>query len=192
MREHIKKAKRIYVVFSVLCLALGICLMIWPQISLLTLCCLVGALVAVSGLVRVVGYFRRDIFGIPMYSGLAVGLIDLVLGILLLVRPELAAEILPLIVGVLILFDGMFKLQIALDLRRGGLPGWIAELVLALLSGVCGVLLILNPFAGALALMILMGVSLTVDGIQNLFTIHYVSKHLKEDLDWDMFYIDMF
>jgi uncharacterized membrane protein HdeD (DUF308 family) len=186
---NVKKAKWTFLVFSILNVVLGVCLVIWPQISALTLCYILGAAILILGIVRMIFYFRKNVFGIPLYSDLAIGLLDVVLGVILLIHPFDAVIFLPIAVGMLIVLDSMFKLQASIDVKRAGISKWWLILILAVLSAVLGVLLIANPFTGASALMILMGITLIADGIQNIWTCTYVSKYLKENFWTETFYI---
>ena len=64
--------------------------------------------------------------------------------------------------------DGLFKIQVAVDARRFGIGQWWLVLLLAVLTGVIGLLLVLRPTEGAQALVMLMGASLFLDGALNL------------------------
>lgn len=183
-----RKTKWTYLAFCILTIVLGLCLILWPQISARTLCWLFGLGTAALGVAKIVCYFRRDVFGIPLYADLALGLLDLLFGILLIARPEALMELVPTLVGIVIVVNSMFKFQTAADLHRTGLSGWLVMLLLAVLSVVLGVLLIFRPFAGASALMIFIGVSLVTCGIENLYAGIYVSRHLKDDIHVDTFY----
>lgn len=83
------------------------------------------------------------------------------------------------------MLDGVFKIQTALDARQFGLKAWWVVLVLAICSGGFGLLLIVNPFEGAVALMILLGVTMVVDGIQNLLVVLYTVQTTREEMKND-------
>lgn len=59
--------------------------------------------------------------------------------------------------GIAILFDGLFKIRIALDSKRFGIKDWWLILSLAILAGIIGVALIFDSAFGAGVLTILMG-----------------------------------
>ncbi len=58
-------------------------------------------------------------------------------------------------------------------------------LALAICSGGFGLLLIVNPFEGAVALMMLLGVTMVVDGIQNLLVVLYTVQTTREEMKND-------
>ena len=73
--------------------------------------------------------------------------------------------------GIAILFDGLFKIRIALDSKRFGIKDWWLILSLAIIAGIIGVALIFDSAFGAGVLTILMGVSFLSEGILNLYTV---------------------
>ena len=73
-----------------------------------------------------------------------------------------------MVFGIPVLADGLFKIQISLDARRFGIEKWWLVLVLAVLTCVIGLLLVVRPSEAARALMVLMGISLLLDGILNM------------------------
>ena len=64
-----------------------------------------------------------------------------------------------------------------------GLNRWWSVLAAALLSAAAGLLLIFNPFAGARALMTLLGITLIIEGVQNLFVVIYTTRHFRQGPD---------
>ena len=72
------------------------------------------------------------------------------------------------------------KLQVAVDSRRMGAHSWWVTLVCTVVCLVLGILLVFNPFDGKQVLTIMMGVSLIVDGVQNLCTVVYAAVFVKD------------
>ena len=70
--------------------------------------------------------------------------------------------------GIPVLADGLFKIQVAVEARRFGIGQWWLVLLLAVLTGVIGLLLVLRPAEGARVMVMLMGASLLLDGALNL------------------------
>ena len=72
------------------------------------------------------------------------------------------------ILGIVVLADGLLKIQTSLDARRFGLQTWWLILVMAILAGIAGMLLMLRPSQSAQVLTGLMGISLLAEGILSL------------------------
>lgn len=179
--KKIKKIKWAYITVSVFMIILGILLIIFPKISALTLCCVIGTLITLFGIVKLIGYFSKDLYQLAFQFDLAFGILALIAGILILIHPVNVIKMIPVILGVIILVDGVFKLQTTYDAKRFGLLYWWWILILAIVTSVCGLFLIVDPFKGAISLMALMGITLTVDGIQNLCIATYAVKEFPVD-----------
>ena len=114
-----------------------------------------------------------------MYE-LPLGILDVLMGVYGFARSQSVVLILPVIIGILILVDSLFQLQASIDLRRLSVPGWGLSLVLSILSVAFALLLVMNPFEGSRTLMIFIGLSMMVDGVQILSYIICASKCVKE------------
>jgi len=96
-------------------------------------------------------------------SYLGEGVLDLLIGLLFLVRPEIA-NIIPIVLGIWILFSGASLLMRGL---RGRVEG--NYLIPSLLILVLGFLLVTNPFGAYVSLMAFLGVALIVIGLALMF-----------------------
>ena len=92
----------------------------------------------------------------------------MVLGIMAICHPDGAMSFLCVLFGIPVLADGLFKLQLAGEAKTLGVGSWIGLGVLAILTCAAGVLLIIHPWAGARTIVMVMGVSLFMDGVLNL------------------------
>jgi len=175
----LRTAKIAYIAISALTCALGLALIIWNDISVSVLGVIIGVLMIVSGLVRMAGYFSRDLYRLAFQYDLPFGLLLTALGVLVLFNPEGLMTFICITYGVCILADGLFKMQMSFDAKRFGLNRWWLILLCAILAGVCGLLLILRPVEGAQAIMILFGITLLFEGIMNILTAITAVKIIK-------------
>lgn len=175
----LRTAKIAYIAISALACALGLALIIWNDISVSVLGVIIGVLMIVSGLVRMAGYFSRDLYRLAFQYDLPFGLLLTALGVLVLFNPEGLMTFICITSGVCILADGLFKMQMSFDAKRFGLNRWWLILLCAILAGVCGLLLILRPVEGAQAIMILFGITLLFEGIMNILTAITAVKIIK-------------
>ena len=180
-----KRIKWSYVVLSAMFLLLGIYLVVNPETSLVMICRILGAAMAVFGVMKIVLYFIREVEGVAIRFDFAVGLFCIILGALMLWRAPALTDILSVMIGLLVLVDSVFKLQVAVDSRRMGAHSWWVTLVCTVVCLVLGILLVFNPFDGKQVLTIMMGVSLIVDGVQNLCTVVYAAIFVKDVAEID-------
>ena len=90
-------------------------------------------------------------------------------GVIIIVRRNLVVNLIFGIFGVLILADALFKIQMSIDAKKFGLSLWWRILLMAILTGVLGVLLLIRPFEAAEFMM----------GILNLCVVIYTVKIIK-------------
>ena len=129
---------------------------------------------------KIVLYFIREVEGVAIRFDFALALFGCVPGGLMLWRAPALTDILSVMIGLLVLVDSVFKLQVAVDSRRMGAHSWWVTLVCTVVCLVLGILLVFNPFDGKQVLTIMMGVSLIVDGVQNLCTVVYAAIFVKD------------
>ena len=163
-----KAAKIGYIVLSVLYCALGILLFTMPDLSLTALGILLGIGMIVFGIVKIIGYFSKDLYRLAFQFDLAMGVFAVIAGAILLVKEKTVMNYFQPLAGALILADGLLKLQTAVDARKFGLMKWWLIGVLALLTSAIGIVLVFHFFGGETAYMITTGAGFVLAGALNL------------------------
>ncbi len=161
-------AKAGYIIMSVVFCLVGVLFIALPAKSAVVIGRALGAAMVVFGAVKLVGYFSRDLFRLAFQYDLAFGILLIALGIISLLRTENVLDFICLAVGVSILADGLFKVQIGVDARRFGIPSWWTILLLAAATGAVGLLLVFRPWESVQILTALLGAALLAEGVLNL------------------------
>lgn len=174
--NFVKTAKIGYIIVSVVMLALGIMFIAVPQFSAAAIGVFVGALLIVFGVVKLVGYFSRDLFRLAFQYDLAFGIFLIVLGTVVLFKAQDILSFLCVVIGIAILADGLFKVQIAIDSKKFGIKNWWLILVLAILAGIVGMVILFYPASSSCLLIVLLGISFAFEGILNLCTAVFAVK----------------
>ena len=178
-------AKIGYSVMSVMFCIAGALFIALPDISITMIGISMGIAMIVFGIVKLVGYFSRDLFRLAFQFDLELGILLLVLGLIVLIRPDDLMTFICIALGISILTDGLFKVQIALDSKRFGIKSWWVILALAVVAGTIGVFLIFRSAKSAQFLTVLLGVSILAEGILNLYTVIstvLIIKHQQPDV----------
>lgn len=151
-------------------LIVGIALIVWPQTLLQTACYIIGAIVLIAGLSSIFSYLKikDEIFSARVT--LVIGVVVSGLGLFLLLQPKTVASILPVIVGLFVLFDGISRLQTAWRLKQASYEKWWGMAIPSLISAGLGGLILFNPFGTAALMVQMIGLILTFEGIINLST----------------------
>lgn len=165
-----KVAKIGYIAISVLSLVLGVILIVKPDISMETIGIVLGVIMIVFGAVKLVGYFSKDLFRLAFEYDLAAGILMILIGTVLVSNPARALEFFCTVLGILVLADGLFKIQISIDSKRFGIRLWWLILSAAIITGALGLALIFAPEESVRVMTVLLGVTLLCDGILNIST----------------------
>lgn len=169
-------------------IALGLVMVIWPTVSALTICYIMGALCIAVGIGEIVRYFRLGDAGVFFRFDLTLGICGALIGLLLILHPTGALSILPIAVGIYMIVESVFCIQLAVELRRVAARSWWLALVWGGLGVILSVLLLTNPFEAASVFMIFIGIALIASGVQSLYLVFSFSKVLKShdpfDSDW--------
>ncbi len=186
--SFIRAAKIGYIVMSLLYCALGALMILKPSLSAMVIARVCGAFLIVFGIIKIAGYFSRDLFRLAFQYDLAFGILIIMLGALICIRPYGAMNFMCIVLGVCALADGLLKIQIAIDSKRFGIKKWWLLLVLALLTAAAGITLVVWHAESAPVLIIILGASLLSEGILNLATVLTAVKITKRDFDAADFY----
>ena len=161
-------AKVGYIVMSLVFCGVGAAFILRPEPSMAVIGRALGIALVVFGGVKLVGYFSKDLFRLAFQYDLGFGLLLIALGILALAKPAGALDFIFVALGIAILADGLFKVQIAVDSKRFGISTWWLTLVLAMVTGAVGLALVFRPWDSARLLTTLLGAALLAEGILNL------------------------
>ena len=157
-------AKTGYIVMSIVFCVVGVLFIALPAKAAVVIGKTLGVAMAAFGVVKLVGYFSRDLFRLAFQYDLEFGILLIALGLTVLLRTSGVMDFICVAMGVAILADGLFKIQIAVDARRFGIQAWWLILALAALAGGVGLLLVFRPWESVQALTVLLGISLLAEG----------------------------
>lgn len=166
--QNLRSVKRTYLLFAGLWILLGLALLLFPGLSSRIICYALGGLCLVWAVVKFIGYFARDPYRLAFQFDLALAVLCLILGLVLIFFSRAVLSMLPVIVGIFTVVSGVFKLQTAFEARRFGIASWPWLLVLSVVAIIAGALVIILPYQTAMFSIRLMGLAITVGGIEDL------------------------
>ena len=164
-------AKIGYIVMSVLFCLAGVLFIAMPEISTKIIGICIGISMILFGIVRLIGYFSKDLYRLAFQFDLEFGILMMILGVIVLFNPESLMAFICVAIGISILLDGLFKIRIALDSKQFGIKSWWLILALAIVTGVIGVFLIFDSATGSELMTVILGLTLLSEGILNLSTV---------------------
>ena len=138
----------------------------------------VGVASIIIGATGIYGYFSNDMYRLAFQLDFALGIFNVIFGILLLINPVQLSVLLPTAVSILTLLDGGNKSQMAIEGKRFGIQKWYLVLVSAVLEIAAGVVLILLAYHGR-DVRVWMGVAMGLVGVTNFWTTMYTVRVRK-------------
>jgi uncharacterized membrane protein HdeD (DUF308 family) len=143
----------------------GLLALIWPNITVLALVALFGAYCLVDGVIEIGTAIVGGIATAGRRAWLAVeGIAGIIAGIITFAWPNITALVLLWVIAFWALVTGIMEIVAAIRLRRELQGEWLLILSGAL-SVVFGILLIVWPASGALALVTLIGIYALIFGV---------------------------
>ena len=169
MKNWFEKLSRNNKLLSVLMVVLGLVLLIWPGTTLTLAAKILGVALLVAAVVSGVMWYRDRHKLHASYVTLAVAIVCLVVGIIVLAAPQGVVKLLPKLIGLAVLLNGVLNLAQALDQRRSGYEKWTASLVMAILTIVAGAFIFFHAFGVMKAAVMVIGGILVYNGASNLW-----------------------
>jgi uncharacterized membrane protein HdeD (DUF308 family) len=145
-------------------LLFGILALVWPGITLLVLVSLFAAFALLVGAVIVVGALKHRTMDRGWWLMMILGVVSLAVGTIAIVQPGATLFALVLLMAVNALLTGVLDIALAIRLRKQIEHEWLLVLT-GVVSIVFGVLVVLFPPAGALALAFLVSFYAITTGI---------------------------
>ena len=149
---------------------LGLVLILFPGLTGAVFCWALAAILIAAAVSRFWFFYKARRDGYTASGTLTLGLLFAAFGIFCFARPDVILSFLPLTLGIVILVDGIGKLPLAIDALSVRSPYRLALLLAAVLPIAFGIVLLMNPFGAAKAVIVFFGVSLLLDGILDLVT----------------------
>lgn len=184
MEKYLKKLSKVSIITSIIFIIVGIFLIIKPETTLSLISYILGLIILINGIINLIRYFsNRE--KVNLYDfGFIIGLISLVIAIIFISNPSMVASIIPLILGLWILINGIVKLQFSMNLRTYQNSNWIRSIVISGISVILGIVLVFNPFKGAVLLTKIIGLFLVGYAILDLLQSRTIKKTLQDGVEF--------
>lgn len=164
------------IIISIIMFIIGLIFIIYPEVSFTTITYLLSILLIVNGI-----YFLIEKESSIFFSSfLTLGVIELLLGIIMLVNPDIVKTLFPIAAGIIMITKSTLDLRLSILLYRNNINSWLSLLICSIISIICGLIIILNPSIGTIALTTSLGILITVYSISNIIDTIIFKKNIKE------------
>lgn len=151
---------------GLLCIAMGVVVFVFPMQSYVTLAILFGVLMLVVGATQLaVAYMSGNYLAMRGYM-IVGGALDLILGIFLCVYPNVTILIIPVLVGLWLMYHSFMIIAWGGDMETFNLGGSGLVIVGGILLLLFSIFILINPLsAGIATVVVLTGVGLIIFGV---------------------------
>ncbi len=178
METLMKKFFRSSLISSIILMIIGVLLILQSEITIITISYLIGTLLIAMGAIAIIKFIKNINNVAREELDIFYGVVTIILGVIVVYNPEAIASIIPIIIGIGIIINSATKLQYALELRESLNNQWKTTVVISIISAVCGVILICNPFNGAVVIMQIIGGFIVAYSILDIVSTITIKKNV--------------
>jgi uncharacterized membrane protein HdeD (DUF308 family) len=180
MERYIKNIGRESIFISCLLIVISLFMILKPVTVLSVIIIMFGYILVADGLIHFVSYFSiRDEYRYFSYE-LAQAILDVILGFIVVCNVSSIEQVLPFVLGIWIILDGILKLQIAFNIRGIRDTKWGTMLAFSIISIVLGAAIMINPGSSMDIIIKLSGVVLLITQLFSIYDDVYILTQVKE------------
>ncbi len=168
-------------VFSIILILTGALLLFFPSMTTTAVCIILGAVLIAQGITVFLSYLSSlknnspSVF-LAFWAFCLVGM-----GAFVIIRSEVIISIIPFIIGIFVFISGMNNIFSAIKLKNSQYDRWTYSMAGAVLKTVLGMVILFNPFASALTMIMFLGAVLIYEGITSFIFARQLSKYITQD-----------
>lgn len=163
---------------SIMFIIIGIIMVIMPKMSLEILGVILSVILIINGVILMITDIKLNNNFIPV-DILPASILSILLGIMMLIYPNILSIIIPLMLGTWFIMTSIFKIRLTLYLSKIKNTPWILLMLISILSIVCGFILILNPIDSSVAITLFIGIVIIVYAISDITNMIVLKRNIK-------------
>ena len=177
LSTRVKKMSITSIAFSLLFIVTGIFLLLKPETVINYVCYVLGIILVLWGVVSIIQFFSDKNSTNYLSLNFIFGAFVFIFGIIILIKPSIIASIIPLLLGVWMIINGVTKLSYSLSIKN------IFSIIGAILIVIFGITLVFNPFEGAKGLTQIIGIALIIYSVFDLVESIIIAIGIKGKAD---------
>ncbi len=174
LEGNVKPSKGL-LVFGVLMIIAGIFTWFYPDTALLAMALYLGSVFLFGGIWYLAAFFSLRSGGL-----LALGLLDIIIGIILMMNLGVTAASLPVLLALWVLCVGVIQIAFSIDVKSSGLVSWKWALLSGIIGVLFGFLILSHPMIGVFTITLMLGLYLILYGCFEIAE-YYSLKKMSEE-----------
>lgn len=180
MEEFLKKETIINLITTIVFLVIGVILYINPITTISVMTYFIEALLVITGIVTIVNYVRVDVKYDVFSLGFVHGVVCILIALFLVVNPKIIVTILPIVIGIWMVFGSLTRMQVAIKLSAWGSKTSIWHIIFAVIMFLLGIVCICNPYTTATVIIKMLGLGIVIysviDMIEEISILSFIAK----------------
>lgn len=147
MKEMLRKVFTLSIFSSIIFIVIGLLLFFKSAQVLDAISYVIGGLILVFAIFGIARFSKSEKKGLNF--DLVYAILSLVAGLIIIFNPRGLIKIIPIILGIWIVINSAIKIQYSFYIKSETSNKWKATLVMSLITLICGIVLLFNPFEAA-------------------------------------------
>ena len=178
MKELFKRITTSIFISSIVAFIIGLVMVIVPNISLQAIGITIGIYAIIHGIALIVLNFMAHNIYIPFY-GIMSGILSIIVGLILVAMPNILSTVFAIALGIWIILSSINIISISLTVRKV-VSNWYLWLLLGIVDLLCGIIILFNPFASSISIIVLGGIIIMIHSAISIVDMIMIKKDAKE------------
>lgn len=178
MKEIFRKTTTSIILSSIVAFIIGLVMAFMPGVSLEIIGIIVGIYVIVHGVALIAVDFAAHNAYVPFY-GIISGILSIIVGVILLAMPNALPTIFAIALGIWIILSSVNVISVAVSVKNY-VSKWYLWLILGIIDLLCGIIVLFNPFASSLTIVVLGGIVIMVHSVITIVDMVLIRKDAKD------------
>lgn len=180
MKSLMSKVFKSSLLGSIALVVLGILLIFQSEATIVSIAYVIGAIVISLGAIAILKFVKGMKENGNNQLDIFYGAFTIALGVIIIGNPQAIASIMPIVVGFIIIINSANKLQYSMELKNNENDLWKSTAILAIITTICGVVLVLNPFKGVVFITKIIGFLILIYAILDIISTITIRNTVKQ------------
>lgn len=180
MNNVMKRFFRSSTITSLVLIVLGIMLIFQAEATIISISYITGGTLIAIGVLAILKFIKNTNTPKKDELNIVYGIGTIILGMLIITYPSAIASFIPFVIGMLIIINSGKKLLYAFELKTNDNSIWKRTMILSIISTICGVVLLFNPFAGAVIITKIIGILILIYATLDIISTISIKKNVSK------------
>lgn len=178
MDNLMKKFFRSSMITSTILIILGALLIFQSEATIISISYIIGGVLIAIGALALIKFVKNTNNVVKDELDIVYGVVTIIFGVLIIMNPNAIASIIPIIIGIGIIISSATKLQYSFELKENQNHLWKTTMIISIISTICGIILLFNPFKGAVVLTKVVGIFILIYAALDMISTVTIKKNV--------------